>query len=176
MDISINFTFSLTKFRRKKAPEATVSSCHASLCSGKRRQWGVGRVGVCPMRSCKGNGLSKGSPNRTAALTTELTQKKDFVVVGESVKSFLSLLLPVKQLSPTWKELLMKYLYIIDTSPLLSLLIFAFDLRLWSSLHVAFNEQTTLQMQPYLKPQPIHQPGWCRLVWIIKLTHTKKAE
>lgn len=61
----------------------------------------MGRVGVCPMRSCKGNGLSKGSPNRTAALTTELTQKKDFVVFGESVKSFLSLLLPVKQLSPT---------------------------------------------------------------------------
>ena len=127
-DISINFTFSLTKFGRKKRQKVQSHLAMPHYVRGKRRQWGVGRVGVCPMRSCKGNGLAKGSPNRTAALMTELTQKKGFVVFGESVKSFLTSLLCVKQLSLTWEELLMKYLYIIDTSPLLSTLIFAFDL------------------------------------------------
>ena len=61
-------------------PEGTVSSCHASLCSGKQRQWGVASAGTRPMRSRKGNWLNKGSSNKTAALMTELTQEEDFVV------------------------------------------------------------------------------------------------
>lgn len=81
----INLTFSLIKFYCKNARRRTshLAMPHYVRGTGDSEVWGA-----YPKRSHKGNGLKKGSWNQTIVFTTELTQKKDFVVFGESVQSF----------------------------------------------------------------------------------------
>lgn len=154
-------------------PEGTVSSCHASLCSGKQRQWGVASAGVRPMRSRKGNGLDEGSSNKTAVLMIALTQEEDFVVFLSSHVELQRSLKSNSHCQPETKHwwnivTLLICLYCSQHS------FHPFDLCLWSSLYVPFHDQMMLNTTPF--ETAVHSAtGWCRSVWIITLMHNKKG-
>lgn len=127
-------------------PEGTVSSYHASLCWGKRRQWAVGSVGVCPMRSQKGNGLDKGSSNKTAVLKTVGTGERLCCLwrICQVISDFSA---PCKA-THTMDEVPLHYWYVstaVNISP---------SICLWSSLYVPFYEQTTLNTEPIWSRSP----------------------
>lgn len=145
--ISINFTFSLIKSHCKNARRYTshLAMPHYVRGNGDSEVW---RVLVCPMRSCKGNGLNKGFWNKTAVLTTELTEQR---------------------LCCLWRicQVILDFSYY-------TLLICLYSFRLRSQslkLPLCFLLWTSIGDTAQFETA-VHSPtGWCKLVWIIRLMH-----